>query len=839
MEKNVNLASEETKDQRDYGYGFVFTSKQDNSSGSSFLDEFKIPPLKTNPFGDVHDEFKFSARKEQSGITRMNKSRQKPKLCTPFLGHDLIWRPKTDVSHKNYVTSNEPFGFRMDGIGSNTTPTDQCLNETECETKENASECKDLETSCGDEIETGMSHLGCDSTSRNMSGSGFTFSAAEVQSPSQKRHSKKINWVKVGHGHLDTYCSTPNSSSPVTSSPFSATCTPLFTSGQGQKAKTRDCEVNKVHGFKEELASISANASTIAVEEACEKWRLKGNQAYKNGNLSVAEDCYTQGVNCASKEEASQRCRRALMLCYSNRAATRMSLGRMRDAVEDCMLAAEIDPNFIRVQLRAANCFLALAELGDASKYSKRCLQSGTDISVDKKIVVEASDLLQKTQKVAELINHSEELLQRRTADDSERGLEHINEALMISSYSEKLLEMKAEALFMLCRYGEVIQLCDETIGSAEKNSYPLDADCQVRDLDSSQISRGLYFRLWRCSMMFKSYFHLGKLEEGLSLLEEQEEKVSAINKNGSKVLESQIPLADTVRELLHHKTAGNEAFQAGKYEEAIEHYTAALSCNVESRPFAAVCFGNRAAAYKALGPTTDAIADCNLAIALDGRYLKALSRRATLYEMIRDYDHAASDIRRVVSLLIKGDVDNSNQPGISDRSINHANDLKHNQIWLSEIEEEAKKGIPLDIYLILGVEHAVSSSEIKKAYHKAALRHHPDKAAQSLARSDSGDDQIWKDIVEEVCKDADRLFKIIGEAYAVLSDPAKRAQYDSEEELRNSKKKRHGNSMTRNNFNTQNCSDQTDNRRHWNEVWRSSGNSSFKDSESGRLNRQ
>ncbi|KAL2594992.1 hypothetical protein AAZV13_11G014250 [Glycine max] len=100
----------------------------------------------------------------------------------------------------------------------------------------------------------------------------------------------------------------------------------------------------------------------------------------------------------------------------------------------------------------------------------------------------------------------------------------------MMSSYSEKLLEMKAEALFMLCRYEEVIQMCDETIGSAEKNSYPLDADCKVRDLNSSQLSKGLYFRLWQCSMMLKSYFHLRKLEEGLSLLEEQEEKVSAIN---------------------------------------------------------------------------------------------------------------------------------------------------------------------------------------------------------------------------------------------------------------------------------------------------------------------
>lgn len=42
------------------------------------------------------------------------------------------------------------------------------------------------------------------------------------------------------------------------------------------------------------------------------------------------------------------------MLCYSNRAATRISLGRMRDAIEDCMMAIAIDPNFFKVQVRAA-----------------------------------------------------------------------------------------------------------------------------------------------------------------------------------------------------------------------------------------------------------------------------------------------------------------------------------------------------------------------------------------------------------------------------------------------------------------------------------------------------
>jgi len=76
-----------------------------------------------------------------------------------------------------------------------------------------------------------------------------------------------------------------------------------------------------------------------------------------------------------------------------------------------------------------------------------------------------------------------------------------------------------------------VIQLCDKTLDSAEKNTCPLDAGCQVTDLDNSQLSKGFYFRIWRCSMMLKAYFHLGKFEEGLSLLEQQQEKMSAVNK--------------------------------------------------------------------------------------------------------------------------------------------------------------------------------------------------------------------------------------------------------------------------------------------------------------------
>ncbi len=64
------------------------------------------------------------------------------------------------------------------------------------------------------------------------------------------------------------------------------------------------------------------------------------------------------------------------------------------------------------------------------------------------------------------------------------------------------------------------------------------------------------------------------------------------------------------------------------------------------------------------------------------------------------------------------------------------------------------------DYYKILGLEKSASSSEIKKAYRKLALKYHPDKNENNKA--------------------AEAKFKEISEAYAVLSDQEKRTQYDT-----------------------------------------------------------
>ncbi|XP_002532671.2 uncharacterized protein LOC8268658 [Ricinus communis] len=570
-------------------------------------------------------------------------------------------------------------------------------------------------------------------------------------------------------------------------------------------------------------------SSTVAIQEACETWRLRGNHAYKNGDLLKAEDSYTRGINSVPSSEISGCCLKPLVICYSNRAATRMSLGNMREALKDCATAAVLDPRFLKVQMRAANCHLALGEVEKAYNYFSTCLEFGAGVCLDRRITVEAADGLQKCQKVVEYINQCDKLLDRRTSDAARNALDIIADALSISPYSERLLEMKAEFMFMLQRYEEMIQLCEQTLHAAEKNFASSGIEDQLVVRDGSQNECHSFARLWRWRLISKSYFYLGRLEVALDFLEKLERIGSTSDKNANKILESSVSLAVTIRALVNYKSAGNEAVRSGRYTEALEHYTAAISSNIESRPFAAICFCNRAAAHQALSQIADAIADCSLATALDGIYSKAVARRATLHEMIRDFGQAASDLQRLISVLENTSDGKGRQFATPSKSISSTKELRQAHRRLSLMEEEAKKGIPLDLYLILGVKQSDSAADIKKAYRKAALRHHPDKAGQFLARSESGEEgRLWKDIVQEVHMDADRLFKMIGEAYAVLSDPTKRSEYDLDEEIRKASKEYNGNHPPRrpsSDYHSYSYG-RNDHRRNWQDTWRTYGHS-------------
>ena len=68
------------------------------------------------------------------------------------------------------------------------------------------------------------------------------------------------------------------------------------------------------------------------------------------------------------------------------------------------------------------------------------------------------------------------------------------------------------------------------------------------------------------------------------------------------------------------------------------------------------------------------------------------------------------------------------------------------------------------DYYKILELAKTASDDDIKKAYKKMALKWHPDKFHSQ------GEEERLK---------AEKMFKDIGEAYAVLSDADKKRMYD------------------------------------------------------------
>lgn len=82
---------------------------------------------------------------------------------------------------------------------------------------------------------------------------------------------------------------------------------------------------------------------------------------------------------------------------------------------------------------------------------------------------------------------------------------------------------------------------------------------------------------------------------------------------------------------------------------------------------------------------------------------LQAISRRATLFEKIRDYEQTAFALQKVVSLLKKQTEEKANRSVTSDRSMSSAiTELRQALMRLSAMEEEARKEIPLDLYAIL-----------------------------------------------------------------------------------------------------------------------------------------
>ncbi|KAJ3021302.1 UNVERIFIED_CONTAM: TOM (translocase of outer membrane) complex component, partial [Siphonaria sp. JEL0065] len=121
--------------------------------------------------------------------------------------------------------------------------------------------------------------------------------------------------------------------------------------------------------------------------------------------------------------------------------------------------------------------------------------------------------------------------------------------------------------------------------------------------------------------------------------------------KKEAPVADSAVPVVESEKDnetlAKEAKTIGNRLFGEKKYEEAIKYYTTAISL----LPTDPVFFANRAACFSNLDNHTATISDCDAALALDPRYIKAVYRRAQAYTAIGDLEKALNDYTAICML--------------------------------------------------------------------------------------------------------------------------------------------------------------------------------------------
>lgn len=101
--------------------------------------------------------------------------------------------------------------------------------------------------------------------------------------------------------------------------------------------------------------------------------RVKGNEAFKAGDLREAQAYYSRAI------EADPSCKEAL----SNRSATRLKLGLTQGAEEDASRCIEVDPGFPKGWLRRARARRARGDLEGAMQDAARGREAAAALAKD------------------------------------------------------------------------------------------------------------------------------------------------------------------------------------------------------------------------------------------------------------------------------------------------------------------------------------------------------------------------------------------------------------------------------------------------------------------------
>ena len=182
---------------------------------------------------------------------------------------------------------------------------------------------------------------------------------------------------------------------------------------------------------------------------------------------------------------------------------------------------------------------------------------------------------------------------------------------------------------------------------------------------------------------------------------------------------EAAMKLRKRIKDVERLKEEGNVAFKGGRLSEAAQKYGEALDrIGSEDREggggqIRAMLLSNRATTLVKLGRYEDALADTEASLELNATSFKALRTRARINLHLEKFDTAIADFNAAIE-----------QAGFE----NCDADVRALRAELKKAEIALKRSKTKDYYKILGVSRDCSDADIRKAYRRESLKHHPDK---------------------------------------------------------------------------------------------------------------
>ncbi|XP_012058088.1 PREDICTED: dnaJ homolog subfamily C member 7 [Atta cephalotes] len=390
---------------------------------------------------------------------------------------------------------------------------------------------------------------------------------------------------------------------------------------------------------------------------------------------------------------------------YSNRAACYMMLGQYRDALADAKKCIELEPTFSKAYIRMIKCCLILGDILEAETSLKKLMDFDSN---NESIAAEQKDIayVKKFLKDADAAYN---------AKDYRMVVYCMDRCCDISTSGTRFKLIKAECLALLGRYQEAQDIANNALHIDKQNAEAL----YIRGMC-------LYFQ----DDVDRAFTHF--------------QQVLRLAPDHDKALE----IYKRAKCLKKKKEEGNAAFKREQYQEAYNLYNEALTIDPHNIMTNAKLHFNKATAAAKLGKLNESVAEYTKALNLNENYLKALSKRANIYMELEEYEEAVYDLEKACKM------DKTN---------------RETKRLLGKAKLLLRKSKRKDYYKILGIDKNASTEDIKKAYRKRALDHHPDRHVNAS---------------EGEKREQEKKFKEVGEAYGILSDPKKRSRYDRGHDL-------------------------------------------------------